>query len=72
MTNMFIILTVVVALAVGLKFASDDARAAEPSADATASAKSIHDITVKDIDGQDVKLSKYKGDVLLIVNVASR
>ncbi|MGH7144903.1 MAG: glutathione peroxidase [Planctomycetota bacterium] len=27
--------------------------------------------TVKDIDGQDVALDKYRGDVLLIVNVAS-
>ncbi len=34
-------------------------------------AKSIYDFTVKDIDGKDVALSKYKGDVLLIVNVAS-
>jgi glutathione peroxidase len=34
--------------------------------------KSIYDFTVKDIDGQDVALSKYKGDVLLIVNLASK
>uniref|UniRef100_A0A0C9S9S1 Glutathione peroxidase n=1 Tax=Wollemia nobilis TaxID=56998 RepID=A0A0C9S9S1_9CONI len=34
--------------------------------------KTIHDFTVKDIDGNDVPLSKYKGKVLLIVNVASR
>lgn len=33
---------------------------------------SIYDITVKDIDGNDVSLSKYKGKVLLIVNVASK
>ena len=31
----------------------------------------ISDITVKNIDGQEVKLSDYKGKVLLIVNVAS-
>lgn len=34
-------------------------------------ANNISDITVKDIDGKNVKLSEYKGKVLLIVNVAS-
>lgn len=33
--------------------------------------KTVHDFTVKDIDGKDVSLSKYKGKTLLIVNVAS-
>lgn len=33
--------------------------------------KSVHDFTVKDIDGNEVSLSKFKGKVLLIVNVAS-
>ncbi|CAI9771692.1 unnamed protein product [Fraxinus pennsylvanica] len=37
-----------------------------------AAEKSIHDFTVKDIDGKDVSLSKFKGKVLLIVNVASK
>ena len=32
----------------------------------------IHDITVIDINGNEVKLSDYKGKVLLIVNVASK
>ncbi len=32
----------------------------------------IFDLVVKDIDGKDVKLSDYKGKVLLIVNVASK
>ncbi|GAU17703.1 hypothetical protein TSUD_07640 [Trifolium subterraneum] len=34
--------------------------------------KTIYDFTVKDIDNKDVSLSKFKGKVLLIVNVASR
>ncbi|XP_069682497.1 phospholipid hydroperoxide glutathione peroxidase-like [Periplaneta americana] len=34
-------------------------------------ASSIYDFTVKDINGQDVALEKYKGHVVLIVNVAS-
>ena len=33
--------------------------------------KSIHQFTVKDINGQSVSLDKYKGKVLLIVNTAS-
>lgn len=32
---------------------------------------SVLDFTVKDIDGKDVDLSAYKGEVLLIVNTAS-
>lgn len=32
----------------------------------------VYDFTMKDIDGKDVKLDKYKGKVLLIVNVASK
>ena len=35
-------------------------------------AKTVYDFTVKDIDGNDVSLSKYKGRLLLIVNVASQ
>ncbi|XP_046972681.1 juvenile hormone epoxide hydrolase-like [Vanessa cardui] len=35
-------------------------------------AETIYDFTVKDIYGRDVKLDKYKGLVLLIVNVASQ
>ena len=35
-------------------------------------APSVYDFTVKAIDGKDVKLSKYKGKKLLIVNTASK
>ncbi|KAF3446178.1 hypothetical protein FNV43_RR11357 [Rhamnella rubrinervis] len=34
--------------------------------------KTLYDFTVKDIDGKDVPLNKFKGKVLLIVNVASK
>ncbi|KAI4376853.1 hypothetical protein MLD38_014566 [Melastoma candidum] len=37
-----------------------------------ATGKSLHDYTVKDIDGKDVSLDKFKGKILLIVNVASK
>jgi glutathione peroxidase len=39
---------------------------------AAVKASSVLDFSVKDIDGKDVELSQYKGDVLLIVNVASK
>ncbi len=35
-------------------------------------AENAHEFSLKSIDGEDVSLSKYKGKVLLIVNVASR
>lgn len=38
----------------------------------SAKTKSVLDYTMKDIDGKDVKLKKYKGNVLLVVNVASK
>lgn len=34
--------------------------------------QSVHNFTVKDIDGKDIKLNRYKGKVVLIVNVASK
>ena len=47
----------------------------EPANDKGASkamtAQSVYEFTVKDIDGKDVALARYKGEVLLIVNVAS-
>jgi glutathione peroxidase len=33
--------------------------------------KTVHDFTMKDIDGKEVSLAQYKGKVLMIVNVAS-
>lgn len=38
----------------------------------SAKTKSVLDFTMKDIDGKDVKLKKYKGNVLLVVNTASK
>lgn len=37
-----------------------------------ATEKTLYDFNVKDIDGKDVSLSKFKGKVALIVNVASK
>jgi glutathione peroxidase len=35
-------------------------------------AKSLYDFTMKDIDGKEVPLSKFKGKVVMVVNVASK
>jgi len=35
-------------------------------------ANSIYDFTAKDIDGNEVSLSKYQGHVCVVVNVASK
>ena len=37
-----------------------------------AQSKSVLNFKMKDIDGKEVKLKKYKGDVFLIVNTASK
>ncbi|RCN32543.1 glutathione peroxidase [Ancylostoma caninum] len=39
--------------------------------DAMSAHRTIYDFTVKDIDGKEVSLSKYKGKVVIVVNVAS-
>jgi glutathione peroxidase len=39
---------------------------------ALAKEKSVLDFKMKDIDGNDIKLKKYKGNVLLVVNTASK
>lgn len=39
---------------------------------ANSAPKSVYDFKMKDIDGKDVKLKKYKGSVLLVVNTASK
>lgn len=52
-----------------------DPGAAAKGADARAGdseKKSVLEFTMKDIDGKEVKLSDYKGKVLLFVNVASK
>lgn len=38
----------------------------------SAALPSFYDFKMKDIDGNDVKLKKYKGNVLLVVNTASK
>lgn len=49
-----------------------DAAPIERGTASTENARTVYGFTVKDINGQDVKLARYRGDVMLIVNVASR
>lgn len=54
---------------------ADKPAAARKADERTTTADAAHsalDFTVKNIDGVDVPLSKFKGDVVLIVNVASK
>ncbi|XP_064467757.1 uncharacterized protein LOC135378612 [Ornithodoros turicata] len=44
----------------------------ESSGDHWREASSVYDFTVRDIKDQDVSLSKYRGHVILIVNLASQ
>jgi glutathione peroxidase len=63
MTRLFLLsATATLTLALGLA-----TRAADPQ-----ELRSVHEFTLKDIDGNDVKLDAYKGKVLLVVNVASK
>lgn len=68
--NTTITIGIATILAAGLTMAfADDA----PGTSAGASQPdSIYDIDVETIDGKTIKLDEYKGDVLLIVNVASK
>ncbi|HXG66687.1 MAG TPA: glutathione peroxidase [Blastocatellia bacterium] len=47
-------------------------KSSENSSATGPAATSIYDFTMKDIDGQQVKLDRYRGKVVMIVNVASR
>lgn len=71
MTNLLLIAALSIVMFAGLQVVPSQASAGDEARNTTAE-KSIYDFTVKDIDGEEVKLSKYKGGVLLIVNVASK
>lgn len=43
-----------------------------PTPTAAPSERSVYDFSMKNIDGRDVKLDAYKGNVVMIVNVASK
>jgi glutathione peroxidase len=43
-----------------------------PSPSAATTEKSLYEFTMRNIDGQDVKLEAYRGKVVMVVNVASK
>lgn len=51
---------------------ADAADNSNAMSDQAKNAKSIYDFTVKDTHGNEVSLEKYKGNVVLIVNIASQ
>jgi glutathione peroxidase len=64
MLKVIIVICVLAVLCIGLcLYCVDTTSAASPS---------VFDFKMKDIDGKDVKLKKYKGNVLLVVNTASK
>ena len=65
------------AVAMTLCFAAATGMADDEKKDDTAAGKekapaSVHDFKVNSLEGKEVDLSKYKGKVLLVVNVASQ
>merc|ERR1711899_464981 len=61
-----------IGLGVGVPAVTTFALLSRPLSAMAASPSSIYDFTAKDIDGNDVSLSKYAGHVCIIVNVASK
>ncbi|XP_055912197.1 uncharacterized protein LOC129946145 isoform X1 [Eupeodes corollae] len=55
-----------------VRCSSADAEKNNTMSDEAKNAKSIYDFTVKDTHGNEVNLEKYKGNVVLIVNIASQ
>ncbi|ETN73884.1 putative phospholipid hydroperoxide glutathione peroxidase [Necator americanus] len=49
----------------------NDAYSSDGDDDPLSAHKTIYDFTVKDINGKEVSMSKYKGQVVIVVNVAS-
>lgn len=69
----FLTVSAVFALAVAVLsifWAFDNSETASASTGSTA--KSVYEFKMKDIEGKEVSLSKYKGKVVMLVNVASK
>ena len=64
--------TMLMASGLAATFACPAMAQEQEAAKPTVAAKSIYDFTIRSIDGKKVSLAKYKGDVMLIVNVASK
>lgn len=64
------VLMVLLVIAVSCN-ANSNANVAASAAEAV-SGKTVHDFTMKDIDGNEVSLAQYKGKIIVIVNTASQ
>lgn len=67
-----IVSILVICAAVGIASVFIFGTGAGEQVEASTLKKSFYKHKMKDIDGKDVKLGKYKGDVLLVVNTASK
>lgn len=65
------VLALAAAATLSLAFTTPRPKPMHPT-ETAATPGTVYDFTVKTIDGKDVKLSKYKGKKLLIVNTASK
>jgi glutathione peroxidase len=66
------LVAVVAAVTAGVALAYWYGMIFNPTPTEPVSAASVYDFSMKDIDGNDTKLDKYKGSVVMIVNTASR
>ena len=66
-----IVFALAAAATLGLAFTTTRPTPMQPT-ETAANPGTVYDYTVKTIDGKDVKLSKYKGKKILIVNTASK
>jgi len=66
------VLLVVIAVVAAVALAYGYGLILNPTPMEPVNASSVYGFTMKDIDGNDVKLDKYKGKVVMIVNTASR
>jgi glutathione peroxidase len=72
-TGFFVIIVVVIALGAAAVYGySKFFGAGEPASNPAPAGSNFYDFTMKDIEGKDIKLDKFKGNVLLVVNVASK
>ena len=69
MSRMLLVAVACALLAFGTTAVSSNHMNIEPTGSDKAS---VYSFTMKDIDGNDVSLGKYRGQVLLLVNVASK
>jgi len=72
MKKLFVLLTIAIACTSGVQKNEQHLNNSDSSNSSIVMEKSIYDIIINDIDGNEVDFSQYKGKKLLIVNVASK